>query len=387
MFSERLEFDLRPNRLTSILEKKIREGIEVIDLTLSNPTRAGFDYPYQRISEAFDGKFRLEYSPDPQGLPQARQAVRDYYLLRGHDIPPEDIFITSSTSEAYSFLFRILADPGDRIYIPVPGYPLFDYLLRLEGLGPEFFQVRYSHGWWYDLPRKIDEKRVKGLVFVSPGNPAGNYVRREEWARIAASGGNRRLPVIWDEVFHDFSLQAVEHAADVFEETDTLVFVLNGFSKTAGLPQLKMSWIIMRGPESLKQAARQKLEMISDTYLSVSTAVQAASPGIFSLAPLIRQQIHQRVRGNLGFLAETVKSSPLDLLRPEGGWSAVVRMPRLMEGEDWALKLLENSDLLVHPGEFYSMPEGSYLVLSLLPEGKLFCQGMARILELVSRDA
>ena len=385
LFSQRLEYDLRPNRLASLLADKIRGGVEIIDLTLSTPTRAGFEYPYQEMAEAFSGKIGLDYAPDPKGLPEARVAVSEYYLQRGEKVSPEDILITSSTSEAYSFIFRLLADPGERIVIPVPGYPLFEYLLRLEGLQPEYFQTRFSQGWWNDFSREVFDRPVKGLVVVNPGNPAGNYVHEDEWISLAGPG--QGIPLVCDEVFHDFPLDDRVPAADIFRETERLEFILNGFSKTAGMPQLKMSWIVLRGPEALKQAAKQKLELISDTYLSVSTAVQAASPEIFRLAPLVRRQIRQRVRGNLARLEESVKDSPVDLLRPEGGWSAVVRMPRVMEGEEWAEMLLEHHGVLAHPGEFYSMPEGSYLVLSLLPEEKAFREGVSRFMDaVISRE-
>ncbi len=385
MFSKRLEFDLDPNELTALLAKKQSDGVNILDLTLSNPTRAGFEYPADRISRAFSRAAASEYLADPRGLPEARAAVSDYYRNRGQYVPPEDIIITASTSEAYSFIFRILADPGDRMLVPCPGYPLFDYLLRLDGLNSSFFRMKYSHGWWYDFSPGLIDETVKGVIIVNPGNPAGNYIHKDEWDKVLRVCGDAGISVICDEVFHEYAHPGVKPGADVINETGTLSFILNGFSKTAGLPQLKMSWIAVRGPEELKRTALRKLEFVSDAYLSPSTAVQAASGEIFKLAPLIREQVKSRASENLEFLRNAVQNSSVDVLLTEGGWSAIIRLPGVTQGVDWALYMLDRHDLLTHPGEFYDMPEGSYLVLSLLPEGNQFREGVTRILRAVSQ--
>jgi len=387
LFSRRLEFDLRPNELADLLSRKNQEGKDVIDMTLSNPTRAGFTYPYDKISDAFSAASFAVYSPEPRGTPEARAAVCTYYETRGQKVSPEDVIITASTSEAYSFLFRLLADPGDRILVPGPGYPLFDYLLRLDGLQTVSCRMRYSLGWWYDFDPSVIDESVKAVIIVSPSNPAGNYIHGDEWAVISGQCARKGTALICDEVFYEFPHTGVEPGVDLVEETEALSFVLNGFSKTAGLPQVKMSWIVVRGPKKLKQEASQKLELISDTFLSPSTAVQGAAEAIFCLAPAIRRQIQLRTSGNLVFLEKTVQDSPVDCLKTEGGWSAVIRLPEIMDCEEWSIQLLDKYHILTHPGSFYGLEGGSYLVLSLLPEKKNFREGIFRLMKAVSRDS
>lgn len=385
MFSRRLEFDLRPNKLADLLSRKNQGGDDVIDFTLSNPTRAGFNYPYDQIREAFAASSFAVYSPDPRGTSKARAAVCGYYRERGQEVSPDDVIITASTSEAYSFLFRLLADPGERVLVPRPGYPLFDYLLRLDGLQPVSCRMKYCQGWWYDFDSAVIDESIKALIIVSPSNPAGNYIHGDELALIAGKCARKGTALICDEVFYEFSHEGVEPEVDLVEETGALAFVLNGFSKTAGLPQVKMSWIVVRGPRKLKQEALEKLEFISDSYLSPSTAVQGASTEIFRLAPVIRRQIQLRIRGNLAFLEKAVHGSSLECLQTEGGWSALIRLPGIMGCGDWALHLLDHHNILTHPGRFYGLEGGSYLVLSLLPENEIFREGVSRLLEAVSR--
>ncbi len=384
MFSRRLEFDLRPNELADLLSRKNKEGKVVIDMTLSNPTRAGFTYPYARIRDAISAASFAVYSPEPKGTPEARAAVCRYYEARGQMVAPEDVIITASTSEAYSFLFRLLADPGDKILVPGPGYPLFDYLLRLDGLQPVSCRMRYSQGWWYDFDPAVVNESVKAVIIVSPSNPAGNYIHGDEWELIVGHCARKGIALICDEVFYEFPHKGVEPGVDLAEETGALSFVLNGFSKTAGLPQLKMSWIVARGPMKLKQEALQKLELISDTFLSPSTAVQGASEAIFSLAPEIRRQIHLRTSGNLAFLEKTIRDSSIECLQAEGGWSAIIRLPGIMGCEEWSVRLLDKHHILTHPGSFYGLEGGSYLVLSLLPEMNIFREGVFRLMKAVS---
>ncbi len=385
MFSRRLEFDLRPNELAALLSRKNKEGIDVIDMTLSNPTRAGFNYPFDQISDAFAAASYAVYSPQPRGTPEARDAVCKYYETRGQKVSPEDVIITASTSEAYSFLFRLLADPGERIVVPGPGYPLFDYLLHLDGLHPVSCRMRYNFGWWYDFNPAVFDESVKAVIIVSPSNPAGNYIHLDEWAEIVGLCARKGIALICDEVFHEFSHAGAEPGADLVEETEALSFVLNGFSKTAGLPQVKMSWIVVRGPEQLKQTALQKLEFISDTFLSPSTAVQGAAGAIFRLAPAIRSQIQLRTSSNLAYLEKTVRDSPVDCLRTEGGWAAIIRLPGIMGCEEWSVHLLDKYHILTHPGSFYGLEGGSFLVLSLLSEKESFQEGVFRIMKEVAR--
>ena len=247
--------------------------------------------------------------------------------------------------------------------------------------------MRYSQGWWYDFDPSVINESVKAVIIVSPSNPAGNYIHGDEWAVIVGQCARKGIAIICDEVFYEFPHTAAEPGVDLVKETEALSFVLNGFSKTAGLPQVKMSWIVVRGPMKLKQEALQKLELISDTFLSPSTAVQGASAAIFSLAPAIRRQIQLRTSGNLAFLEKTVQDSPVDCLRTEGGWTAIIRLPEIMGCEEWSILLLDKHHILTHPGSFYGLESGAHLVVSLLPEKKNFQEGVFRLMKAVSLES
>lgn len=381
MFSKRLQFDLRPNQLARLISSKKKSGISLCDLTVSNPTRSGFSYPDSLIKEAFSVDRIKDYSPDPRGLIEAREAVSLYYRERGSLVSPDEILITASTSEAYSFLFRLLADPGEEIMIPQPGYPLFDFLIRLESLVPLPLPIRYSEGWWYDFRKERLGEGVRGVVVISPGNPTGNYIKSEEWAELVAGCVRTGSALICDEVFHDYPLAPGFPEVNMAEESDAVTFLLNGFSKIAGMPQVKMGWIVLRGPEKPKREAMRKLELISDTYLSATMSVQRAAGDLFKIAREIREQIKNRIRRNLDMLGETARSSALDCLAAEGGWSAVLRLPGTRTGEEWAIHLLERAGVVTHPGEFYSLEGGPYLVVSLLPEEELFTEGIKAIIK------
>ena len=381
MFSNRLDFDLRPNRLADLYSRKVSCGSQVIDLTLSNPTKAGLAYPREDLKILMAESSGGNYNPDPRGLEEARSAVSAYYRERGWDVSPEEIIITAGTSEAYSFLFRLLADPGEEVMIPRPGYPLFDYLLRLDGLTPVSLPLRYSEGWWYDFGCLDKGDAARAIVLISPGNPCGNYVKEGEWSEFIRRSSEGGTALICDEVFHDFGLKGHAPVVDMCREEGTLSFILNGFSKTAGLPQAKMSWIVVRGPAGLKEEALGKLELISDTFLSASTMVQRAAAGIFKLAPKIRDQISTRVNANLDFLEKNCSGSTMDCLRVEGGWSALLKLPGLMDSGQWSLELLDRHQVLTHPGDFFNLSGGPFLVVSLLPDQDSFREGFNRIAE------
>lgn len=383
MFAKRIDFDLRPNSLADLRSQKVAGGAELFDLTLSNPTKAGLSYPCDELTALLADASSREYNPDPRGLPEAREAVSSYYQARGSEVSPDEIVITAGTSEAYSFLFRLLADPGECIMVPRPGYPLFDYLISLDGLVPVTLPLRYCEGWWYDFASIEKGREARAVIIISPGNPCGNYVRKEEieeFARRCREGG---MAMICDEVFHDFNLEGTEPPVDLLREGEFLSFILNGFSKTAGLPHVKMSWIVVRGPRELKEEALGKLELISDTFLSSSTIVQNAAEGIFKLAPRIRDSIRSRVAGNLDQLEKVCSGSRLSCLRVEGGWAAILRLPGLMDSSRWSLILLDQYRVLTHPGGFFGLDDGPFLVVSLLPEQDRFREGIGRIEEAV----
>lgn len=374
-FSSRIQWSLEPNELSRALARKRAEGHSVLDLTESNPTRAGLPYPGDGIRRAFDDETILQYRPDPRGGEAARKAIAGYYRERGAEVSPDDIFLTASTSEAYGFLFKLLCDAGDEVLVPQPSYPLFDFLAALDGVKPVPYALRYDGTWHSDFSAALPE-RARALVAVHPNNPTGSYVSREDRGRFLGLG----LPLIVDEVFLDFPLSRT--SAETFASAgDGLVFVLSGLSKLAGLPQMKLGWIVIAGERELRREAALRLEHIADSYLSVGTPVQVAAPALLSLAPEVRRLISERTSRNLEILKREVAASPeATLAIPEGGWYAPLRLPAVRSSEEWALALLEKEFVYVHPGSFFGFDVEAYVVLSLLtPEGA-FDEGVRRIL-------
>ena len=355
----------------------------MIDLTLSNPTQAGFDYP-EEIGEILGRVGRTGYRPQAAGLPEARRAVQGYYAEKGIEVEAEQLLLTASTSEAYGFLFKLLADPGDELLVPRPSYPLFEFLAGLEGLETRPYPLRYGEkGWEVDIDRLAAAigERTRAIVLVSPNNPTGSFVKRREREDIEALARECGLALIADEVFADYTLDAGPEKSSFAETTDLLTFTLNGLSKVLGLPQLKLSWIVAQGPEEERREALARLEVIADTYLSVGTPVQEGLPELLALRGGIQQQIGERVRENLEFLKERlVGLENIRLLACEGGWYAVLKV----EGDEeiLALDLLEEG-VFVHPGFFFDFTHEGFLVLSLLPED--FPEGVARLAKRIGR--
>ncbi len=381
VFSQRSEHSTEKNRLTLLLEQKRTSGVSILDLTGSNPTTAGFQYPGADILTALSSPRSLRYEPGPKGLLDAREAVAEYYGQRGCGVSPDDILLTASTSEAYAYLFKLLADPGTHIHIPRPSYPLFDYLAWAENLGTVPYPLTYDGGWHVDIEglRHGLSARSRALVAVSPNNPTGSYLKANEWVNVRRLCLLREMPLICDEVFHDYPL---DESGPVFEpllESEALVFVLNGLSKIAGLPQLKLGWIVVAGPQSLKRAALDRLEMIADTFLSVGTPVQLACRELLRTRATVRAQITDRTRSNLSTLREILQGTAAECLRVEGGWYAVVRLPRIRSEEEWALEILETGNVLMHPGYFYDFYDEPFLVLSLLTPPDIFRDGVLHL--------
>ncbi len=326
MFSSRLQWAVRPNRLSLLLEEKRRIGAGILDLTESNPTRAGFKYP-DEIAAALSDSHSLSYEPTPAGLPQARASVSSYYAGRGFRVDPERIFLTASTSEAYSFLFKLLADPGDEILIPQPSYPLFDYLPALESVQVAPYSLAYHGRWMIDLDslsRQIG-RRTRAIVVVNPNNPTGSFLKKSELQQLIEICRKNHLAIISDEVFSDFTFAPDdERVSSMAEVTEVLAFSLSGLSKIAGLPQMKLGWIVLGGPAELVSETPPKLELIADTYLSVSTPVQHAAPALLEHGRNVRQQILGRVRENLAILQNATVNSACRPLNVEGGWYAVL---------------------------------------------------------------
>ena len=383
MFSKRVSFNLHKNQLTLLLEEKRRSNVHIIDLTESNPTVAGFNYPEKALLTAISHKDSLIYSPSAKGLEATRNAISEYYSERGITVSAEDIVLTSSTSEAYSFLFKLLIDPGDQILIPRPSYPLFDFLARLECARTVRYPLHYQNGWYYDLEtlESCLSQRTKAIVLVNPNNPTGSYIDQKEWEGLRDLCLARRVTMICDEVFVDYCISDALHPFDPASATDVPTFLLNGLSKTSGLPQMKLGWIIVQGPAKQRRERLEHLEIVADTFLSVSTPIQHAVPILLEIANGIRGQIQRRIRTNYGFLLDSCSNTAVQCLITEGGWYASLRLPRIKSEEEWILHFLESADTLVYPGYFYDFAEEAYVVLSLLPNPNEFEEGVKRLLE------
>lgn len=383
MFSSRFHWDLSPNRLTLLLDGKRRAGVEVLDLTESNPTRAGLRYPAE-IVESLAGTRALRYDPQPAGLPSAREAVCRYYADAGHAVEPDRVLLTASTSEAYAYLFKLLADPGDEVLAPRPSYPLFEFLAAMESVRVVSYPLVYHGGWSIDghaLAAAITP-RTRAIVLVNPNNPTGSFLKRDELRFLADLSQSRGLALICDEVFADYAFADDDGRVRTLSgHTDSLAFSLSGLSKIAGLPQMKLGWIVISGPPAARVEAREKLEWIADTYLSVSTPVQHAAPRLLELGKDIQAQIAARVGANLAWLQSAIGAeSPCRTLAVEGGWYATLQVPRIRREEEWALELLEKDNVLVQPGYFFDFDREAFLVLSLLTKPEVFREGCGRLL-------
>ena len=320
----------------------------------------------------------MGYRPQAAGLPEARRAIQGYYADKGIGVETEQLLLTASTSEAYGFLFKLLADPGDELLVPRPSYPLFEFLAGLEGLETRSYPLRYGGaGWEVDVDRLAAAigERSRAIVLVSPNNPTGSFVKRQEREDIEALSRECGLALIADEVFADYTLDAGQERGSFAAATDLLTFTLSGLSKVLGLPQLKLSWIVIQGPEKERHEALARLEVIADTYLSVGTPIQEGLPELLRLREGIQKQIGERIRGNLAFLKERIANlKNVRLLACEGGWYAVLKVEE--DEERLALELLEEG-LFVHPGFFFDFTREGFLVLSLLPED--FPEGVERL--------
>ena len=387
MFSRRTDWKLTPNRFTGALQEVRASGKELLDLTVSNPTRAGIEYDGAVILESFQNPKSLEYDPQPKGLRSAREAVAAYYHERNQPVDPERLVLTTSTSEGYSYVFRLLANPGDEVLVPKPSYPLFDFLAELQDVKLVGYPLLYDHGWQIDWPslESALSAQTRAVVVVHPNNPTGSYVSASEQERLNKLCRDRGLGLIVDEVFldyaHDGSLRASLAANNA-----ALTFTLSGISKISALPQMKLAWIAVSGPEADVEGAVQRLEVIADTYLSLNAPVQLAAGTLLEQRKKIQPQLMQRVLRNLAELDWQLTGQQSSVrLDVEGGWYAVLRVPATQSDEDLAIALLRNSGTMVHPGHFYDFPRDGYLVISLItPEGE-FREGISRLLKFLEK--
>jgi aspartate/methionine/tyrosine aminotransferase len=369
MFSHRTPGDFAENALSRQAARRRRAGAPILDLTESNPTNAGFLAPPDLLARLGD-PLGARYAPDPRGLLSAREAVSRDYAARGVEVDPDHIVLTASSSESYSFLFKLLTDPGDEALVPTPSYPLFGYLADLDSVRIRGYPLRFDHEWHLstDTLGGLITERTRAVVVVHPNNPTGSFVKREEAAALGAGCAERGLALISDEVFADFALHvddARRHPSFALD-SPALSFALGGLSKSCALPQLKAGWIAVCGPAARRDEAMARLEFIADTYLSVSTAVQRALPEILLRKSSLQAPIRARLAGNRKTLAAAVAAHPeLRLLPTEGGWSALIQCPATRTDEERALLALEAS-VLVHPGHFFDFESGCYLVVSLL---------------------
>jgi aspartate/methionine/tyrosine aminotransferase len=385
MFSTRLPRDLTPNRLTLALEERKRRGIDTIDLTASNPTHQDIDYPRDLLAPLADAR-ALRYDPHPFGLQDARAAVARDYRRRGVEIDPAHIVLTASTSEAYSLLFKLLADADDEILVPRPSYPLFDHLTRLDLIRPRAYDLEYHGHWQIDFSsvERAMTARTRAVLVVSPNNPTGSFIDRGELERLDRLAAERGVAIVADEVFADYELEpgALAAAGQVSSSSSrALVFALGGLSKSVGLPQLKLGWIAVSGPVDLVDGALTRLELIADTYLSVATPVQVAAAELLDRGGAVRARIRDRVRGNYAALKTAAAGvASCRVLRSDGGWYAVLHVPTLEPEEELMLRLLAREGVLVHPGYLFDFSRESFLVVSLLPRPDRFAAGVTRIL-------
>jgi hypothetical protein len=381
MFSSRFHWNFRPNRLTQLLAGKRREGAAVLDLTESNPTHAGFLYPPDLMG-AFHNPRALDYQPAPAGALDAREAVAAYYASRGCPVEASRILLTASTSEAYAYLFKLLANPGNNVLVPRPSYPLFDYLASMESVEVRQYPLVYHGGWSIDLEglAAAITGRTRAIVLVHPNNPTGSFVKRAELDALTSLCRGRDLALISDEVFSDYAFAPdPARAATLAGVTECLAFSMSGLSKIAGLPQMKLGWIVVSGPAPLRAGAFEKLEWIADTYLSVSAPVQCAAGALLQVGAGVRRQIRERCATHLSWAREALAGSPANILAVEGGWYITVQVPRVRSEEEWCLELLAREDVLVQPGFFYDFASEAYLVVSLLTAPEIFREGMARL--------
>jgi len=374
-FSERSAFDLARNELSEALTRARSAGRRVLDLTESNPTRAVLPYEAPAILGSLGAPGVLVYEPASFGLVAAREAVASHL-----GVPAGRVVLTASTSEAYAFLFKLLCDPGDEVLVPIPSYPLFEHLARLESVRPVAYRIAYDGAWHLDLDsvRAAVGPRTRAIVLVTPNNPTGSILKQSELAALAELG----LPIVSDEVFAGYTLDArtePPRASSALEAKGALVFALGGLSKLAALPQMKLAWTVVGGPDDVAGPALARLEIIADAFLSVGAPVQHALPALLASRAGVTAAIVARTRENLAFLRGALGGKATSVLDVEAGWYATLRVPGTRTEEQWTLALLEQDGVYVHPGHFFDFEREAYLVVSLLTPQAVFREGIERL--------
>jgi alanine-synthesizing transaminase len=391
-FARRTSWNLATNRYSEALEAHRRAGRELLDLTASNPTNIGLNYRAESLLQSLTDRRALQYDPQAKGLREAREAVAAYYAERATRVSPDDLILTTSTSEAYSFVFRLLCDPGDAVLVPTPSYPLFDFLADIQDVKLFPYELVYDHGWQIEvnsLFAAVDRviasgARCRAILAVHPNNPTGSYVQPREMQLLNDVCAANDAAIIADEVFLDYSLQSQSPLTFAANE-DSLTFTLSGLSKISGLPQMKVAWIAVNGPPTLKQDALERLDVIADTYLSMNAPIQLAVPAMLEERNHIQPQLLDRVRANLAELdLQLAQQNLCERLKVEGGWYAILRVPARGSDEELAIALLQRENVLVQPGHFYDFSAEGYLVVSLITSPPEFAAGIKRLLSFVS---
>lgn len=389
MFSQRTNWKLAPNKYTQVLEKFRASGQRYIDLTVSNPTQCGVQYNEKAILEAFQNAKSLYYEPEAKGLLAARQEVAGYYQEdHGVEVDPGSLLLTTSTSEAYSYVFRLLCNPHDEILIPKPSYPLFDFLGDLQDVTLIPYSLQYAQGWFIDFQSvyRALTPRTRAILLVHPNNPTGSYVHAEEVEQLNKLCCERNMALIVDEVFLDYAFDSQPRMTFAANQ-GALTFTLSGLSKIAGLPQMKVAWMAITGPETLVQPAVDRLEVIADTYLSLNSPTQLAFPALFEQRYSLQPQLLLRIRENWGRLQSLLKGKPwCEVLHTEGGWYAALHAVEDRPDEDMAIDAIQRAHVLVHPGHFYDFPSDGFLVMSLITPTDDFEQGVSRLVNLLGAE-
>jgi alanine-synthesizing transaminase len=395
MFASRTNWPLQPNRFAQALDAHRLSGKPLLDLMASNPTNCGFDYPASEILSALGDPRALQYSPESKGIRSAREAVAAYYSKRpgfgicAGNIDAGQIILTAGTSEAYSYIFRLLCEPGDEILFPAPSYPLLEYLAGLNDVRLVPYSLFYDHGWHVDIGslRAAVTARSRAVLVVHPNNPTGSFTKPSEAAALREVCAAHNMAIVSDEVFLDFAAESKPHSSFAFT-TEVLTFTLSGLSKISALPQMKLAWLIANGPEQLLRPAIDRLEIIADTFLSPGTPVQLALPELLEMRHAMQRQIQARVSSNLMHLdAALAGHKSIVRLDREGGWYAVLRVPATQPDEELAVALLGERGVLVHPGRFFDFPQDGYLVTSLIAPEPAFREGIARLVEFIGARA
>lgn len=382
MFAKRTGWNLEANPLSEALARHREAGKPLLDLTVSNPTTCGFRYEDEAILRALQNPAGLGYQPDPLGLTSARRAVAAYYAERGVETPIENILLTTGTSEAYSFILRLLCEPGDEVLVPEPSYPLLGFLADIEDVTLVPYPLVYEDGWRMDFSalELAITPRTRAAVVIHPNNPTGHYCGAEDAERLERVCAEHGMATVADEVFLDFALDGAP-AASFAGRQEALTFTLSGLSKIAGLPQMKAGWMVVSGPEPVKSQALERLEVIADTFLSMNAPVQLALPALLGLRRGFQGQLLARVRRNLAELDRQLSGQAFcRRRRVEGGWYAVLRVESDRTDEDLAIELLREKGAYIHPGHFYDFPAEGYLVASLICREAEFAEGIRRLL-------